>query len=200
VRVAAALVAVWLSSAGGAPLLALKLDITHADIERALIIARSSDSERARFHARYIQRIDTPSVDRVEVISEFRRVVLMAEEHAARGDRFFAYSTTRAHDALQVFRRRVSIRAHIRFHPLNNYVTLPPVTIGLVGNEAALIGVRRDPVHGSTAKPTEAAPLLGGTIEASFSADGLGQARREFVVMLEGRELGRVVVDFAEVE
>lgn len=182
------------------PLAAVKVDISLADIERALTIARSRDAERAQFHARYIKAGESAFIERAEIISEFRRVVLMAEEQLARGDRFFAYSTTRANEALHVFRQRISIRAQVRFHPLNNYVTLPPVTMALVGNEAALIGVRRDPVFGSAANPGDPAPLMGAVIEGSFEAAALGQAVREFVVSLDHKELGRVTFDFAAVE
>lgn len=183
-----------------APVVALKIDIAHADIERALTIARGTEAERARFHAPYIQRGETPFVERAEVVSEFRRVVLMAEEHIARGDRFFAYSSTRATDALQVFRRRVSVMAHVRFHPQNNYVSVPEVTMSLIGNEAALIGVRREAVYGFAGGPGEVVPVLGALVEGSFEAQAMGQARREFRISLEGRELGRVVVDFGPLE
>jgi hypothetical protein len=183
-----------------APVAAMKIDISLADIDRALTIARSRDVERSEFHARYIQQANSPFIERAEVITEFRRVVLVAEEQIARGDRLFAYSTTKANDALQVFRRRVSLRVQVRFHPLNNYVTLPPVTMALVGNEAALIGVTRDPVYGFVTNPGDAAPLMGAVIEGSFMAESIGQARREFVISLDSKELGRVTFDFAAVE
>ena len=192
-----ALIAILLAAA---PVMALRINIDQADVERALTIGRSTEAERARFHARYIQQVNAPFVERAEIVSEFRRVVLMAEEEIARGDRAFAYSITRANDALQVFRRRVSIRAQVRFHPLNNYVSLPPVTMALVGNERALVGIRRDPVYGFSAKPGDAAPLMGAIIDASFEADALSQARREFVVLLDNKELGRFTFDFADVE
>jgi hypothetical protein len=182
------------------PAEAIKIDIALADIDRALTLARSTDAERTRFHQRYAVFVNSPFVERAEIISEYRRVVLMAEEQIARGDRFFAYSTTRANDALQVFRRRISVRAQVRFHPLNNYVSVPPVAIALVGNDAALIGVKRDPVYGFTAKPGEAAPLLGAVVEGSFEVAAIGQAVRDFVVTLDGKELGRVTFDFSGVE
>ena len=185
-----------------APPTAIKVDISHADVERALTIARSTDAERARFHAAYIQQLNAPFVERAEIVSEFRRVVLMAEDHIARGDRFFAYSSMRANDALQVFRRRVSIIARVRFHPQNNYVGVPPVTMSLVGNERALIGVKLDPVYGfaSGGVTPEFVPILGAVVEGSFEAEALGQARRDFRVSLEGRELGRLSFDMAAIE
>ena len=189
--------------ASAVPLAALKIDIAHADIEQALAIARSTEAERARFHAHYIQQVNTPFVERVEVVSELRRVVLMAEEQIAKGDRFFAYSSMRANTALQVFRRRVSIVARVRFHPQNNYVGVPPVTMSLIGNERALIGVKVEPIYGfSSGKPgvTEFVPVLGAVVDGSFQADALAQAKREFRISLEGRELGRVGFDFATID
>jgi hypothetical protein len=196
-RVWLAFALVWLAAASTA---ALKIDIAHDDIERALTIARSTEAERARFHAIYIQQVNTPFVERAEVISEFRRVVLLAEEQIARGDRFFAYSSMRANDALQVFRRRVSVIARVRFHPQNNYVGVPAVTLTLIGNEGALIGVRREPVYGFATAPGESAPLLGAVIDASFRADALGQAHREFRVAMDGKELGRFSFDMGSLE
>lgn len=180
---------------------ALKIDISHEDVERALTLARGREEERARFHALYIQKVDMPSIEHLEVVSEFRRVVLMAETQIARGDRLFAYSSMRAVNALQVFRKRVSVVARVRFHPQNNYVGVPPVTISLIGNERALIGVKSEPVYGiGSGKPNEFVPILGAVVDGSFEAAALAQAKREFRISLDGRELGRVAFDFATVE
>jgi hypothetical protein len=195
------LVCAGLVAATAIDLAALKIDISLQDIDRALTIARATGPERARFHAPYVQDVNTAFVERAEVVTETRRVVLLAEEQMARGDRFFAYSTTRANDALQVFRRRVSVIARVRFHPQNNYVGVPPVTMALVGNERALIGVKRDAIYALPAgRAGEFVPILGAVVEGSFDAESVGQARREFVVALDGKELGRLTFDFAAVE
>jgi hypothetical protein len=180
---------------------ALKIGITLSDIESALTIARGPEPGRTRFHAPYIKPINTPFVERVEVVSELRRVVLLAEEQIARGDRRFAYSTTRANDALTVFRRRVSVIARVRFHPQNNYVDAPPVTIALVGNERAIVGIKREAILAlPPGRKGEFVPVLGAVVEGSFEAEAIGQAVREFVISLEGKELGRVTFDFAAVD
>jgi hypothetical protein len=172
---------------------ATKVDITSQDIDRALAIARSRESERARFHAPYIRSVNTPYLEQAELVTETRRVVLLAEERASRGDRFFGYSVTRAADALSVWRRRLSVIARVRFHPQNNYVDVPAVTMSVVGNDSALIGVRRDPVYGFTSgRKGESLPVSGAIVDGSFDADALGQASRDFVVSLDGKELGRV--------
>jgi hypothetical protein len=184
-----------------APLDALRIAIGPQDVDRALTIARSRDAERQSFHAPYIQAVNSPFIERVEVVSELRRVVLLAEEQAARGDRRFAYSVTRATEALHVWRRRVAIVARVRFHPQNNYVDAPPVTIRLAGNDGALIGVKRDAILALPPGRTgEFIPVMGAVVEGVFEAEALGQSVRDFVIELEGRELGRVTFDFATVE
>jgi hypothetical protein len=180
---------------------ALKIAISPQDVDRALTIARSREAERAQFHAPYIQIVDTTFIERVEAVSELRRVVLLAEEQIARGDRRFAYSLTRATDALEVWRRRVAIIARVRFHPQNNYVDAPPVTVRLAGNDRALVGVKRDAILALPPGRTgEFVPVLGAVVEGVFEAEALGQSVRDFVIELEGRELGRVTFDFSTLE
>lgn len=184
-----------------APLDALKIAIGTEDIDRALTIARSREVERQRFHAPYIQAVNTPFIERVEAVSELRRVVLLAEEQAAKGDPRFAYSVTRATEALQVWRRRVAVIARVRFHPQNNYVDAPSVTIRLAGNDDALVGVKRDAILAlPPGRSGEFIPVLGTVVEGVFEAEALGQSVRDFVIELEGRELGRVTFDFSRIE
>jgi hypothetical protein len=184
----------------GLPATALKIDISLPDVEQALVIARSREHERAAFHAKYIQEINAPFLDRAEVVTELRRVVLLAEERAARGDRQFSYSTTRAIDALKVWRRRVSVIARVRFHPQNNYVNVPSVMLELEGNKAALIGVQRDPIYAFPGRKGEFVPVLGALVEGVFEAEALGQAPREFVVSLDGKELARMTFNLAAID
>lgn len=186
---------------GSAHVGALLIDITPQDVDRALTIARSREADRARFHAPYIQQLDTAFLERVEVVSELRRVVLLAEEHSARGDRLFSYSVAQATAALEVWRRRVSVIARVRFHPQNNYVDAPPVTMRLAGHAGALIGVKRDAIMAfPTGRAGEFVPVLGAVVEGVFEAEALGQRVRDFVIELEGRELGRVTFDFSSIE
>jgi hypothetical protein len=55
----------------------------------ALVVGRRPDAERARFHSRYEFRVGDPTVERIEVITEFRRVVLAVEERVRFGDHLF---------------------------------------------------------------------------------------------------------------
>jgi hypothetical protein len=190
-------------AAGLVPLDAIKLQLTTDDIDRALVIAREPERDRARFHEPYVQRLDTPTVQSIEVISEFRRVVLLAEEQILRGNRAFAYSTRSAGDAVHAWRGRVSIVARLRFHPMNTYAALPNIEITVDGPnaDAALIGVLKDPVLAlGSGAPGEQVPIIGAVAEAVFDAALIGQTERTATLTLDGKVLLRTALDFARVE
>src|SRR5258705_6574622 len=72
-----------------ADLRALILSLAAPDMERALSLARSSEAARARFHARYVVDVHAPAVEyftveQLEIITEFRRLELIGEDHARR--------------------------------------------------------------------------------------------------------------------
>jgi hypothetical protein len=185
-----------------APSAAMDLQLTTADVDRALIIARGTERERERFHAPYIQQLDSPTVESIEIISEFRRVVLVAEEHILRGDRAFAYSSRLAADAVKPWSNRVGILARLRFHPLNTYVTLPDIEVVLDGPkaDAALIGVRKAPLHGFVSSPDERAPLMGAIAEGVFDAAMIGRTERNVIVRVDGKTVAVAQLDFGSVE
>jgi hypothetical protein len=186
---------------GTAGLDALDRDVTLQDMERALAIARATDSERARFHAPYVKRIDTPFVESVEVISEFRRVVLTAEDRIRKGDRMFAYSTTQMQQAVAPWKARVSIVARMRFHPQNTYVGVPNVEIDLPLHERARIGVLKEPVLGLPGENERARlPVLGAVVEGVFDIAFVPEGTHEFVIRLDKKEVGRVTFDLAALE
>ena len=180
---------------------AVALDLTPQDIERALAIARSSEAERARFHAPYIVALKDPLVERVEVVSEYRRVVLMAEDRALKGDRMFGYSTSMAQKAVAPWNRRVSIIARLRFHPQNTYVDVPPAEVILEGFERARIGVQREPIMSlPSLKPSDRLPVLGAVVEGVFDATLVHDGTRTFLVRLDGKDLARVFFDLGSLQ
>src|SRR5688500_5127452 len=113
---------------------AIDLNVTQIRIEAALKIARGSESARLAFHRPYIFQASDPSVARIEAIAEFRRIVLIAEERLARGDRLFAQSTLQAQEAVRPWRGRVSVVAEVRFHPQNAYARPPGIDVILAGS------------------------------------------------------------------
>ena len=181
---------------------AIRFSLSPADIERALLIAREREAERVRFHAPYIHNVNTATVQSIEIISEFRRVVLLAEEHILRGDRGFAYSTRIAGDAVKAWKGRVSVVARLRFHPMNTYVALPTIEMALDGPNAeeALVGVLKDPQYAFVGKPGEQAAITGAVAEGVFDAALVGQTERTVTVKLDGKTLLAARLDFRTVE
>jgi hypothetical protein len=184
-----------------APALAIDLDVTAEDIDRGLVIARQRDRERTPFHAPYIIVINNEFVEQVEVITEFRRVVLLAEERILKGDRAFAYSSRIAQQAIQPWKQRLSVVARVRFHPQNNYVTVPDFEVTLDGPNAAkaLIGVLKEPVYGFS-DPDQAAPLMGAVVESVFDATIVGQTERTVTFKLNGKVLAAPRINFAQLD
>jgi hypothetical protein len=184
------------------PLHAINLAVTTADIDRALVIARGRDAERARFHAPYIVTLKDPTVQSIEIITEFRRIVLLAEDHILKGDRGFAYSTRIAQAGAATWKNRVSVVARLRFHPMNTYVDIPKIEISLDGPNAdrAFIGLLKEPLFALGGGPGEPVPILGAVAEGVFEAGLIGQTQRTATVKLDGKTLITRLLDFSSIE
>jgi len=186
---------------------ALVLSMSSAEIERAQAVARARDSERQRFHARYVINLPDPVVPRFEVVTEFRRLVIIAEDHVLRGDWMFTRSVRAAEDALAATRGMITIKAQVRFNPMNTFIESPPyaLAIGAPSAGASLEGVSttRSPQYSVPFKTNDGrtlSSLLGVGLEANIGADRIGQTARTIGVMLDGKELARTIVDFASLD
>ena len=137
-------------------------------VEFALRVARGSTAERVAFHAGYRSVSADPGVDHVSVITELRRLVLLAETHG--GDWRDARA---AADALASHRGRLTVEARIRFHPKNGYTSLPRLDVHL-GSTLAVqpaLEVRIEPIDGpEPATSDEHRPVVGAVVEATFAA------------------------------
>lgn len=189
---------VWASTLG-----AINLDVTPGRMEAALRVARGSEAERAAFHRAYVLALSNPIVERMEVVTELRRVVQMAEERIAIGDHMFAATTRSVQEAIQPWRRRVSLIARLRFPPLNAYVMAPPVDVVLQGpsGDVPRLENRSEPLLGlASGAPGEQLPVLGVVAEAVFDAAVVGQIPRTVSVRMSGKELARMTIDFGRLE
>ena len=179
--------------------------VTDRDIAQALNIANGSEASRRLFHAPYRVAIVDPLVERVEVITEFRRFVLNAEEQLKNGNWMMArggYDTKgrTLKDLLRSRAGQVSIRAQLRFHPHNNYVTLPPFDI-LLGNPTLLaIDAIRTPHITPAGEPGTRDILYAATIETFYNAPTIADRVLPLRLLFEGKEIARLSVDFSRVE
>ena len=179
---------------------ALDVTIGQQDIERALAIARTREAERARFHSRYLLPVNDATGTQLEIISEFRRFVITAEDRLRRGDWMFTQGTRAAELALAPERGRTTIVAHLRFNPLNTYVAVPASEVVVLG--VTPLETRTTPQYAALfpGQKNTAAALIGALVEADFSAASLGQTTRSIQVTLDGKKLAGLTVDFARIE
>jgi hypothetical protein len=174
-----------------------------ADIDRAMKLAQERPDKREQFHSPYIVRLlNDPTVDVIDVITEFRRYVLTAEKELNLGHWLFAQGTREAQAALQPWRGLLSMVARIRFHPHNTLTSVPAYDVMIGHPDLAAVDVVRTPISAlpSGKRRDVSTPLTGATIEAVFDAATVGQAVRPVTVRLAGQEVARVTIDFARLE
>ena len=169
--------AAWLAAAS-IPVAAITEKLTDQDIARALNFANSRDAQRASFHAPYIVSIADPLIEQLEVITEFRRFVLAAEEETGREE---------------------AVRARLRFHPLNNYYVVPPVDILLGDPTLVPLSATRTPNYAPKSEPGSPLVILGATVDVSFNAPSIDDRVLPVRLMLDGT-VARAQVDFSRFE
>jgi hypothetical protein len=194
-----------LAGAGSADIRAIVLRLTPTDIERALALARwpHSDTERAQFHTRYTitingQPTDSWAVEQVEVITEFRRVELMAEKHARINDLWGRGGLTDVEEAIRPWQGRLSLVVHLGLRANQPYIgDVPPIEVAVDGpGAAATTDSRRTEIYANCGDD-RGCPLIGGLVEQTFDAATVGQAARSVRVLWKGRQLARTIIDFA---
>jgi hypothetical protein len=178
---------------------AIELDVDAAKIDAALEIARSPEAERAAFHKPYVFATSAPIVESIEIITEFRRLVKIAETRIADGDRFFARNTLAAQEAIRPFQHHVSVVARVRFHPQNNYVVGPPVDVVLLDRFEPVprLDLQSQTEFGfASGKPKPQLPVVGVITESVFDTAVVGQNYRTVVVRVEAKDMARLTIDF----
>jgi hypothetical protein len=180
--------------------------LTDADISRALTLANGPAAARTAFHKPYITELDGPIIEQVEVITEFRRFVLAAEEQLEAGNWMMGRGSTdqkgrTLKDVLGKASGQLLVRARLRFHPMNSFVNLPPFDI-LLGEPTLLpIATTRVPNVTPASADRRTRPIIhGATIETAFNAPSVNNRTLPVRIISAGDEIGRVVVDFSKLE
>src|SRR5215475_4171941 len=184
---------------------ALVVSMSGNDMERALAIARARDSERQQFHSRYIFNLTDPTVTQFEIVTEFRRLVLMGEDHVFRGDFMFTRGVRAAEQALGSSRGMLTIRAQVRFNPLNTFIASPNYELA-VGTPAGVllpVDTQLTPQFSTPFKNRQGktiTSLMGATLESTLPAEEVGQTSRPVAVTLDGKVVARITVEFNRLE
>jgi hypothetical protein len=185
---------------------AITESLTDADISRALSLANGPAATRTAFHKPYIITLDGPTVEQIEVITEFRRFVMAAEEQLEAGNWTMGRGSTdqkgrTLKDVLRKSSGQLFVRARLRFHPLNSFVDLPPFDI-LLGEPTLLpIATTRVPNVTPASTDRKTRPIFhGATIETAFNAPSVNNRTLPIRIISAGDEVGRAVVDFSRLE
>ncbi len=187
--------------------LLLNLAVTRAELERAVALARwpHSNAERAAFHDRYLiplasaagPVVTAPVVTQLEVITEFRRIELMVEEHDAVQDLFGRGGTDDVVETMRPFRRKVAIGVYLLL-PGGGDAWVPPVDVVVDG-----VGTARASFAARTAFHTSSrlrGSFADHIVDAVFDAGAIGQTSRDVRVAVNGKAAARARVDFATLE
>jgi hypothetical protein len=180
---------------------ALLLMIGPEELQRALTIGGGTAAERGRFHARYTFAGNDPTIQTIEVLTEFRRVVVAAEDHILHGDHMF--SARQASVLTAPWRGKVTIVVRARFHPQNVYMSVPSYRIEVGPLALAPLDVRLTPEFMQAApnqRSGTVTPLVGGLVEADFDVNEIGQSTQVVRVTLDKKQLARVTIDFSRLE
>lgn len=181
---------------GQAGIGAINVQLTQADIRRATELARfpHTDADRAKFHKRYTIVVNGPvveyfAVEKIEVTTPFRRLELIAEEHARVNDLFARGGLHDAEEALRPWRNRLSIVAHLRFDQTKSIPGVPEADVTLEGpNLVSPTTINRSGIYSRNGDQTW---LVGGLLEAVFDVRDVGQSTQPVVVRWNGKELAR---------
>jgi hypothetical protein len=194
--------------AGAAMPVAFEATLDRPAMTRAMKLARwpATDADRAAFHARYMFDVrdaaDAPiRIDRIEVMTEFRRLELLAEHHARLNDLWGRTGTRDAEEALAPWRGAISITAHGTYRDLA-YPSPDPAEITIRLDKPAERARRHKPStdwFGSCGSELSCT-ITGATIEADFEAAPLARAVRPVVVEWKGRPLAQMLIDFSKLD
>ncbi len=188
--------------------------IDSAAVRRAIDLGRSRSDLSRSFHDRYVIPLGDRSLERLEIITEFRRVVLAAEERSRFGD--MTWGPEQAEARLRPWRGRITLLLHVVFSPNNTYRAMPRFDIVLYAPPASVarrgavtprsdriepIDIVETPRYVSGQPAPPGTPILAGLVQATFNARTL-DSRNVYLagIFLEDRELRRVELDFSAIE
>jgi hypothetical protein len=179
-----------------------------ADTQRAMKLAADSEATRARFHAPYTTAITDSIIRDIEVMTEFRRTVMVTEDALKRGDWAIAHGASglggrNVADIVAPWRRIVTIVANLRLPAMHTYVTIPRCEVTVDGTPIlAPLDRRTTPLSSLpySSRGTMVTSLVGATIEVDFDAGPVGQTSRSAVVTCEGKDVARAVIDFSRLQ
>ncbi|HWK10498.1 MAG TPA: hypothetical protein VNR64_10630 [Vicinamibacterales bacterium] len=170
-------------------LIALALTVVQSDAARdALRLGRTSDQDLYNaFNAGY-QLAPSGSVSKAEVITEFRRAVLIVRDHANQGE--YGFTERDLEHAIAHYRGLVTLIIEVRLNPLNTYIKAPAYSLyiesGPASKPIAPRSFERTAAFG-VPMPSPGTPLTGVRLEGTFSVADITSAPAPTVVVVDDK-------------
>ena len=170
-------------------LIVLALTLTQADPGRdALRLGRTGDQALYdAFNAGY-QLAPSGPVSSAEVITEFRRAVLIVRDHANQGE--YGFTERDLERAMAPYRGLATLIVEVRLNPLNTYVKAPAYVLYIQTSPTTKpLGPRnfeRTPLFG-VPMPSPGTPLTGVRLEATFSVADITSASAPTAVVIDDK-------------
>jgi len=137
------------------------------------------------------------TIDRVEIVTEFRRAVLIAREKWQQGH--IGFNADDLAKALEPFKGLVTFIVQVRLNPLNTFIKEPAydlyVATGPRSPPIAAKTLKREPVF----PPGSNSPVLAVRLEASFPRAEIERANAPFLIVTDekGNTLWQVRIDMS---
>ena len=132
----------------------------------AIVLGRTQDEELFNASNKGYRLSPSGIIDSAEVITEFRRAVLIVREHVLMGD--YTFGNAELAKALAPYRGLVTFAVQVRLNPLNTFMAAPPydlyVSTGPSTPPISAKPLKRDPVYppgGAAGSPVVAVRLEG---------------------------------------
>ncbi len=126
------------------------------------------------------------TLEHAEIITEFRRAVLLVREHVVNGD--YSFREASLTKALVPYKGMVTLVARVRLHPLNTLTKEPPYDLYISsGPRSAPIAskvLKRDSIH---APGTMGGPLAAVRLEGSFPRAAIDAAAAPAMVVTDDK-------------
>ena len=170
-------------------LIVAMLAFGQADAARdALRLGRTGDQALYdAFNAGYQLPVSEP-VSRAEIITEFRRAVLIVRDHANQGE--YGFTERDLEHAMAPYRGLVALIIEVRLHPLNTYIKAPAYNFYIqTGPSTPPLGPQdfeRTALFGvPMANP--GSPLTGVQLQGTFSAADIANAPAPRIVVVDDK-------------
>ena len=140
------------------------------DARDAMRLGRTQDDALYSAFSKGYQLSPTAPIANAEIITEFRRSVLIVREHAQRGE--MGFTDHELDNEMKPYRGFVTAIVEVNLHPLNTYQRMPSYEIYVSPGSGipplAAPAIKRDPLY---ALGGPVASLIGVRLEATFPRD-----------------------------